>query len=65
MNSPQLNVLLADDDLDDYTFFKTALNALPLSTNLKAVSDGQQLMQLLNDESYELPNVLFLDINMP
>jgi CheY-like chemotaxis protein len=65
MKNPQLNVLLADDDLDDYTFFKTALAALPLSTELKAVKDGQELMELLNNESYELPTVLFLDINMP
>jgi CheY-like chemotaxis protein len=65
MNTIQLNVLLADDDLDDYTFFKTALSELPLATHLKAVKDGQQLMELLCDETYELPNVLFLDINMP
>jgi CheY-like chemotaxis protein len=65
MNSPKLNVLLADDDLDDYTFFKTALSELPVPTNLTAVNDGQQLMELLCDETYELPNVLFLDINMP
>jgi CheY-like chemotaxis protein len=65
MNAVQLNVLLAEDDLDDYIFFKTALNDLPLSTSLKAVSDGQQLMQLLNNETYPLPHVLFLDINMP
>jgi CheY-like chemotaxis protein len=65
MNKVQLNVLLADDDLDDYTFFKTALESLPLVTHLKAVNDGQQLMQLLNDETYFLPHVLFLDINMP
>ena len=65
MNTLQLNVLLADDDLDDYTFFKTALSELPLATNLTAVKDGQQLMELLCDETYELPNVVFLDINMP
>ena len=65
MNPIRLNVLLADDDIDDYTFFKSALNDLPRSTHLKAVQDGQQLMTLLNDETYELPNVLFLDINMP
>ena len=65
MNTLQLNVLLADDDLDDYTFFKTALSELPLATNLTAVKDGQQLMVLLCDETYELPNVVFLDINMP
>jgi CheY-like chemotaxis protein len=65
MSAAQLNVLLAEDDLDDYVFFKTALNDLPLSASLKAVSDGQQLMQLLNNETYQLPHVLFLDINMP
>jgi len=65
MNPPQLNVLLADDDLDDYTFFKTALDALPVSTHLTAVKDGQELMQLLTGENYTLPHVLFLDINMP
>jgi CheY-like chemotaxis protein len=65
MNSLQLNVLLADDDHDDYVFFKTALDGLPLSTNLTAVRDGQELMQLLNEETYQLPHVLFLDINMP
>ena len=65
MKLPQLNVLLADDDLDDYTFFKTALDALPLTTELAAVKDGQELMELLNTESYPLPHVLFLDINMP
>jgi CheY-like chemotaxis protein len=65
MSAAQLNVLLAEDDIDDYIFFKTALNDLPLSANLKAVSDGQQLMQLLNSDTYQLPHVLFLDINMP
>ncbi len=65
MNQILLNVLLADDDLDDYIFFKTALDALPLDTNLSAVSDGEQLMLRLNDESILLPEVLFLDINMP
>jgi CheY-like chemotaxis protein len=65
MISKRLNVLLADDDLDDCFFFKEALNELPLSTNLTAVHDGEQLMQLLNNKTFELPHVLFLDINMP
>lgn len=65
MSNTQLNVILTDDDLDDYTFFKTALDELPIATNLTWVKDGQQLMDLLADETYVLPNVLFLDINMP
>jgi CheY-like chemotaxis protein len=65
MNLKQLKVLLADDDLDDCIFFKEALTELQLSTHLTAVHDGEQLMQLLANETFKLPHVLFLDINMP
>ncbi len=60
-----LNILLADDDIDDCRFFKEALEALPMLTSLTTVHDGEQLMTYLNDNSGQLPNVLFLDINMP
>ena len=65
MNIRQLNILLADDDTDDCIFFKEALEELLLSTNLTAVHDGEQLMQLLSNDTTELPHILFLDINMP
>ena len=60
-----LNILLADDDIDDCIFFKGALEKIPLSTTLVAVHNGEELMQLLTKETYELPHVLFLDLNMP
>ena len=65
MNLNQLNILLADDDIDDCLFFKEALGELILSTHLKTVNDGEQLMQLLANETNVLPHVLFLDLNMP
>jgi CheY-like chemotaxis protein len=65
MSLKQLNILLADDDMDDCGYFKKALSALPLSTHLTVVNDGEQLMQLLTPETNEVPDVLFLDINMP
>jgi CheY-like chemotaxis protein len=65
MNLKPLNILLADDDLDDCIFFKEAVGELMLSANLKVVHDGEQLMQLLISETSELPDVLFLDLNMP
>ena len=61
----QINILLADDDTDDCMFFKEALKELLLPTDLTAVHDGEQLMQLLTNETTELPHVLFLDLNMP
>ncbi len=65
MNLKKLNILLADDDTDDCTFFKEALEDLKLSTHLTIVHDGEELMQLLEHEKKSLPDVLFLDINMP
>ena len=65
MNVKPLNILLADDDTDDCIFFKEAVEELLLSTQLTAVNDGEQLMQHVTNETNELPDVLFLDLNMP
>ena len=59
------NLLLADDDADDCIFFKEALEELPVSSSLKTVNDGEQLMQLLSTKPVPLPDILFLDLNMP
>jgi CheY-like chemotaxis protein len=59
------NLLLADDDIDDCIFFKDALEELPLSATLSTVNDGVQLMNYLSAKSNDLPDVLFLDLNMP
>lgn len=61
----QTNVLLADDDTDDCRFFELALNELTLNTELTIVHNGEQLMSYLTDESNKIPDVLFLDLNMP
>ena len=60
-----LNILLADDDIDDCIFFKSVLEKIPLATSLVAVHNGEELMHLLTNETYQLPHVLFLDLNMP
>ena len=65
MNLEKLTILLADDDKDDCLFFEDAINELAQSTNFTAVHDGEQLMQLLSNETNKLPHVLFLDLNMP
>lgn len=65
MNATPLNLLLADDDADDCMFFKEALEDLPFSASLNTVNDGDQLMSLLTTKSTILPDILFLDLNMP
>ncbi len=64
MNLKQLNILLADDDDDDCLFFKEALKSSTLTTHLTVVSNGEYLMELLN-KTPQLPDVIFLDLNMP
>ncbi len=59
------NLLLADDDLDDCMFFKEALEDLSMKVTLYVVNNGVELMQFLNATAPNLPNVLFLDLNMP
>jgi len=58
-------ILLADDDNDDSLFFKEALDELQLDARLTTVHDGEQLMLLLVETAENLPDVLFLDLNMP
>jgi CheY-like chemotaxis protein len=65
MSLSPLNILLADDDLDDCLFFKQALVGSLPTTKLTTVPDGEHLMRLLIDGSQRLPDVLFLDLNMP
>lgn len=65
MENKKINILLADDDYDDCNFFKDALGELLESVNLSIVNDGDELMKFLTKEGNELPDVLFLDINMP
>ncbi|MEO6252052.1 MAG: response regulator [Ferruginibacter sp.] len=65
MNTTQLNILLADDDTDDCQFFKEAITEFIPATNFTVVNDGEQLMHLLINETGKLPDVLFLDLNMP
>ncbi len=60
-----LNILLADDDLDDRFFFKDALSDMSIATELVTVNDGEQLMAYLSKNTDKLPDVLFLDLNMP
>ncbi|MES2647189.1 MAG: response regulator [Bacteroidota bacterium] len=59
------NILLAEDDSDDQYLFKYVLESLKISFTLTIVTDGEELMKLLSDESNSLPDILFLDLNMP
>ncbi len=62
-----LNIILAEDDLEDQTFFKNALSELPISTKITTFRNGEELMNYLikNSTSYGSTDFLFLDLSMP
>lgn len=65
MNMHHIDIMLADDDKDDCNFFREALEELPFLSKLTTLHDGQQLLQHLSQTAINLPDVLFLDLNMP
>ena len=65
MNIKRLNVMLAEDDSDDRYFFEKALKELSIDSCLTVVHDGEELMSFLSDNPNQLPDVLFIDLNLP
>ena len=65
MQTDALHIVLADDDEDDRNFFKEAFDKIRVKTVLEMVNDGQQLMNYLAKNDSSLPDVIFLDLNMP
>jgi CheY-like chemotaxis protein len=65
MTEEYINICLADDDQDDRLFFTDAFDELKIKTKVSTFNDGVELMNYLNNADSILPNVLFLDLNMP
>lgn len=63
--SRSLHVLLAEDDKADCLLFREALEELPISVQLTTVANGEELIDWLAQQKSRLPDVLFLDLNMP
>jgi len=65
MEKEYIHIILADDDEDDRMFFTDAFNELKINTKVQTFINGVELMNYLNADTCILPNVLFLDLNMP
>lgn len=59
-----MTILYADDDFDDRMLVQEAFSEIEQPISCITVCDGQELLELLN-KLQELPDVVFLDINMP
>jgi len=58
-------ILLIDDDSDDRALFSEALHDISSEIVCVTEGDGRKALVELFDSSTELPDVIFLDINMP
>ena len=56
------NIILAEDDIDDQNIFQIALQEIDASVDTQFVSNGRELLQLLQKTT---PDLLFLDLEMP
>lgn len=58
-------VYIADDDEDDRSFLSDAILEIEPTVQLKEALDGCHLLDILTGLSAPLPDIIFLDINMP
>lgn len=65
MNIDMLKVVLVDDDEDDRLLFKDAIEEVNMNTSLLLFSNGKEFLDHLMLSGQSLPNLVFLDLNMP
>ena len=61
-NNIKLHVFIADDDPEDIDFFKLALQEIAKDVKLTVAKNGLELLDFLK---VVIPDIIFLDINMP
>ena len=59
------SILLIDDDKDDAELFKEALEEVSPAVNFYYFNDARRALEELSGQSVPLPDIIFLDINMP
>jgi CheY-like chemotaxis protein len=57
--------VLVDDDLDDTSLFEEVLQEVQPSIKFQAAHNGLDAMNLLRNAGTQLPDLIFLDLNMP
>jgi len=64
MTTGRLYCYLIDDDEDDRDFFEQAVQDLDVSIRFETVGDAHTALQELNHKRNDVPDYIFLDLNM-
>lgn len=56
-------VFLTDDDEDEYLLFQQAIKELNIDVDVRYINNCSEMLELLDQG--EVPDLLFLDLNMP
>jgi CheY-like chemotaxis protein len=59
------SILLIDDDEEDKNFFREALQEVDNTVQYFEANNGQHALDMLNASNALLPDLIFLDLNMP
>jgi CheY-like chemotaxis protein len=65
MQEDYILITLADDDEDDRLFFTDAFDEMKIKTVVNTVKNVRELIEFLDHPESVLPNIIFLDLNMP
>lgn len=64
-NKENIRILLTDDDQDDKDFFADAIADIHLNFPVEFCKNGLELLDRLYDKNLFVPDIIFLDLNMP
>ena len=65
MESTDKHIMVIDDDDDDRALFCKSLNQISEDIDCVSSSSGKEALDYLSDPANTIPDVIFLDINMP
>ncbi|NDB60814.1 response regulator [bacterium] len=58
-------ILLVDDNMADNRYHQIIIEEMNIAEKIVMVKDGAEALYYLNDNNNTLPEIIFLDINMP
>ncbi|MFY0481417.1 response regulator [Flavobacterium sp. PLA-1-15] len=61
----KFKIAIADDDAEDREFFQEVLETITSEVELSVYMNGMELLKGLLDSKDDLPDLVFLDLNMP